>query len=139
MRYQPDMQGSLVFVGGQPLEEALATVGVDGTILGEGVGIVERESVIDGSRIVAGDRLLALASSGVHSNGFSLIRKIVEISGAHFDQPCGDGTLGPSLMTPTRIYVKNLLEFLRALTDRGSIDLRKDVPDAVPSGTPLAE
>jgi phosphoribosylformylglycinamidine cyclo-ligase len=73
------------------------------------VGIVDKDRVIDGSRVAAGNRLLALASSGPHSNGYSLIRKIIEVSAADLAQDCGQQSLAEALITPTRIYVKNLL------------------------------
>ena len=86
-------------------------------LAGFAVGAVERSEVLDGSRIRAGHRLLGMASSGPHSNGYSLIRKVLERSGA--DTTCAvegpDGeqvTLGEALLAPTRIYVKPVLEML---------------------------
>jgi phosphoribosylformylglycinamidine cyclo-ligase len=80
------------------------------------VGVAEREKIIDGSRIRAGDTLVALRSSGPHSNGFSLIRKVLEVSGD--DKP--DGTsISRTLLAPTRIYVRPVLELLRHVDVRG--------------------
>ncbi|MES9966756.1 MAG: phosphoribosylformylglycinamidine cyclo-ligase [Sedimenticola sp.] len=73
------------------------------------VGIAEKSRIIDPSRVRTGDVLLGLASSGPHSNGYSLIRKVLEVSGADLGQPMGDTTLGEALLAPTRIYVKSLL------------------------------
>jgi phosphoribosylformylglycinamidine cyclo-ligase len=79
---------------------------------------VERDALLDGSRIRAGHRLLGMASSGLHSNGYSLVRRVLERSGARledrFDSPSGPNrTLGEVLLEPTRIYVKPLLPILR--------------------------
>ncbi len=114
-------QAGCALIGGETAEMPGVYAPGDFDLAGFCVGIVERERVIDGSSIRAGDRLLALASSGVHSNGFSLIRKVVEVSGADFDQPCGDGSLGPTLMTPTRIYVRNLLTLAEAHSLKGIV------------------
>ena len=79
------------------------------------VGIVEKSEIIDQSRVAAGDVLLGIASSGPHSNGYSLVRKILEVSQADLSQPIGDGTLGDALLAPTRIYVKPLLKLQQAI------------------------
>jgi phosphoribosylformylglycinamidine cyclo-ligase len=77
------------------------------------VGIVEKEAIIDGSGARAGDVLLALGSSGPHSNGYSLIRKVLEVSGAPLTEPLEGRPLQEHLMAPTRIYVKPVLELLK--------------------------
>jgi len=77
------------------------------------VGIVERDRIIDGGKVAAGDALIALASSGPHSNGYSLIRKVIERGGIDLDTPWHDGqTLADALLTPTRIYVRPILDLL---------------------------
>ncbi|AGY58742.1 phosphoribosylformylglycinamidine cyclo-ligase [Gloeobacter kilaueensis] len=83
------------------------------------VGIVERDRLIDGSRVRPDDVLLGLASSGVHSNGFSLVRRIVEVTGHDWQEipPGFDTPLGETLLTPTRIYVKPVLAALKAGLD----------------------
>ena len=78
-------------------------------IAGFCVGIVEKDDIIDGSSVKTGDCLIGLASSGPHSNGYSLIRKIIETSNADLSQPFGNSTLGATLLEPTRIYVKSIL------------------------------
>jgi len=79
------------------------------------VGIVEKDKVIDGTQVKAGDKLLGLASSGPHSNGYSLIRKIIEKHNADLNQPFENSTLGQSLLEPTRIYVKSLLKLIEKI------------------------
>lgn len=76
------------------------------------VGVVEKDQIIDGSKVAVGDKLVALGSSGPHSNGYSLIRKVLERSGASLDDSFDGGTLGDALIAPTRIYVKSLLPVL---------------------------
>jgi len=89
-------------------------------LAGFSVGAVERSELMDGSRIVAGHRILGLASSGPHSNGYSLIRKVIERSGVDLETtingPAGSPvSLGQALLAPTRIYVKPVLKMLRTL------------------------
>ena len=81
-------------------------------LAGFAVGIVERERMVDGSKTDEGQVLIGLASSGVHSNGYSLIRKLVEMKGYSYKDfiPEFNRTLGEELLTPTRIYVKSILE-----------------------------
>lgn len=80
------------------------------------VGVVNRTDIIDASRVHSGDKIIALASSGAHANGYSLIRKIIEQGQHRLQQPFADnGTLGEALMTPTRLYSPSLLALKRAL------------------------
>jgi phosphoribosylformylglycinamidine cyclo-ligase len=76
------------------------------------VGIVDKDAIIDGSTVAAGDVLIGLASSGPHSNGYSLIRKILEVSGASLDAPLEGKPLGDHLLAPTRLYVKPVLKLI---------------------------
>jgi len=90
--------------------------GEDYDLAGFAVGAVERKLLLPRPDIKAGDILLGLASSGVHSNGFSLIRKAVQISGLSYSDPApwdSSLTLGHALLEPTRIYVKQLLPAVR--------------------------
>ena len=96
-------------IGGDTAEMPGIYAPGDFDLAGFCVGIVEKESVINGQQVKAGNKLIALASSGPHSNGYSLIRKIIEISNADLSQDCGTQTLAEALIEPTRIYVKNLL------------------------------
>lgn len=99
-------------VGGETAEMPGMYQGDDYDLAGFSVGIVEKSKIIDGSKVKAGDALIALASSGVHSNGFSLVRKVIETRGLSLNQAFANSTLGESLLTPTRIYVKSILALL---------------------------
>lgn len=127
-------------VGGETAEMPGMYEGEDYDLAGFCVGVVERQDVIDGSRAQPGDALLALGSSGPHSNGYSLVRKIIDVSGADLTQPMGDTTLGDALMAPTRIYVKNLLKLIRevdvrALSHITGGGLPENIPRVLPKGT----
>jgi len=77
--------------------------------------VVEKDAIIDGSRVAAGDAIIGLSSSGPHSNGYSLVRRVVARSGLSYDAdaPFAKGSLGQLLLEPTRIYVKPLLATMR--------------------------
>ena len=88
-------------------------------LAGFAVGVAEKSRLISGRDIRPGDTVLGLASSGPHSNGYSLIRKIVEVSGADLGSDFHGRTLGETLLEPTRIYVKPLLALMKAITVKG--------------------
>ncbi|KXO09911.1 Phosphoribosylformylglycinamidine cyclo-ligase [Moritella sp. JT01] len=99
--------------GGETAEMPGMYHGKDFDIAGFCVGIVDKENIIDGTKVAAGDKLIALGSSGPHSNGYSLVRKILEVSKEDPSQAFGDSTLGDTLLTPTNIYVKSVLAVLK--------------------------
>ncbi len=124
-------------IGGETAEMPGIYQNSDFDLAGFCVGIVEKDRVIDGSRVSAGNCLIALASSGVHSNGFSLVRKIIEVSDSKLSQDCGDETLAEALIRPTRIYVKNLLELgaefnINAIAHITGGGLLENVPRVLP-------
>jgi len=102
-------QAGCALIGGETAEMPGIYAPGDFDLAGFCVGIVERERVINGDAVKIGDKLIALASSGPHSNGYSLIRKIIEYSGVDLNQDCDGQSLAEALIAPTRIYVKNLL------------------------------
>ncbi|WP_285315699.1 phosphoribosylformylglycinamidine cyclo-ligase [Providencia rettgeri] len=106
-------QSGCALVGGETAEMPGMYHGEDYDVAGFCVGVVERSEIIDGSKVSAGDALIALASSGPHSNGYSLVRKILEVSQTNPEETQLDGKpLADHLLEPTRIYVKNVLELI---------------------------
>ena len=88
-------------------------------LAGFAVGVAEKSELIDGSSIVAGDVVLGLASSGPHSNGYSLIRRIVDVSGAHYTDDLEGRALGDWLLEPTRIYCQPVLKVMQQMRIKG--------------------
>jgi phosphoribosylformylglycinamidine cyclo-ligase len=109
-------QAGCALAGGETAEHPKAFVSGEYDLAGFAVGVVEKSRAIDGHRVAAGDVLIGLASSGPHSNGFSLIRGILERVQPDLAQPIagvtGERTLGETLLEPTRIYVKPVLALL---------------------------
>lgn len=106
-------------IGGETAEMPGIYSPGDYDLAGFCVGVVEKDQIIDGSHIRAGDQVLGLASSGLHSNGYSLARAVLERSSATLDQAIGETTLGEALLAPTRIYVRPILALLKAVPIHG--------------------
>ena len=127
-------------VGGETAEMPGMYHSGDYDLAGFAVGIVEKSKMIDGSAVRVGDVLLGLAASGPHSNGYSLIRKILEVSKADLSQQVGERTLADALMEPTRIYVKTVLSLMKQvdvhavahITGGGVLE---NLPRVLPVGT----
>jgi phosphoribosylformylglycinamidine cyclo-ligase len=138
-------QAGCALVGGETAEMPGMYAKGDYDLAGFAVGAVERDQALTGADVKEGDIVLGLASTGVHSNGFSLVRKIVEQSGVGWTEPCpfdasSKKSLGEVLLTPTRIYVKSTLAAIRAggvkalahITGGGLVDnVPRVLPDAL--------
>jgi phosphoribosylformylglycinamidine cyclo-ligase len=110
-------QAGCALIGGETAEMPGMYAGNDYDLAGFAVGAAERGTLLPRADVVAGDVVLGLPSSGVHSNGYSLVRRIVALSGLAWDAPApfaSDKTLAEALLEPTRIYVKSLLQALKA-------------------------
>ncbi len=134
-------QSNAALIGGETAEMPGMYNKGDYDLAGFCVGVVEKENIIDGSQVKSGDVMIAIASSGPHSNGYSLIRKIIEVSGADLNDPIADNTtLGEALLAPTTIYVKAI----HALLDKFNIHamahitgggLLENIPRVLPHDT----
>jgi len=135
-------QAGAALVGGETAEMPNMYRDDDFDLAGFCVGVVDKEKVIDGSKVAVGDKVIGLASSGPHSNGYSLIRKLIDISGAdiharyHDDDP---QSLLQALLQPTRIYVKSLLSLfathdVHALAHITGGGLLENIPRVLPQG-----
>ncbi len=133
-------QAGVALIGGETAEMPGMYQDEEYDLAGFCVGVVEKDRIIDGSRVHSGDVLIGLPSSGPHSNGYSLIRKVLETTGARLDQPFDGATLGERLLAPTRIYVKPLLalfaEFdIHALAHITGGGLLENLPRVMPGDT----
>jgi len=129
-------------VGGETAEMPGMYEGEDYDLAGFCVGVVEKADIIDGSKVIDGDTLIALPSSGPHSNGYSLIRKIIEVAGIDIHSTQLDGKpLSELLMAPTRIYVKALLQLIKqagavkAMAHITGGGLLENIPRVLPEGS----
>ena len=133
------VQAGCALVGGETAEMPGMYHGADYDLAGFCVGVVEKDAIIDGSKTRAGDVVLGLPSSGPHSNGFSLIRRILQLANADLEADLQGVSLIDRLMAPTRIYVKPLLKLMREvslhglshITGGGLVD---NIPRVLPEG-----
>ena len=112
------VQSGAALIGGETAEHPGMMPKEDYDLAGFAVGIVDKKKIIDNSKVSEGDVIIALKSSGVHSNGFSLVRKVFDVENADLGKKyeiLGDKTLGETLLTPTKIYVKPVLKLIEEL------------------------
>jgi phosphoribosylformylglycinamidine cyclo-ligase len=133
------IQAGAALVGGETAEMPGMYHGDDYDLAGFCVGVVEKERIIDGSRTRAGDVVIGLTSSGPHSNGYSLIRKLIEVAGAGPQTILDGALLFDRLLAPTRIYVKPVLALLNSVEVHGIAHitgggLLENIPRVVPDG-----
>jgi len=133
------IQAGAALVGGETAEMPGMYAAGDYDLAGFCVGIVEKDAIIDGSHTKPGDVLIGLPSSGPHSNGYSLIRKLLGRAKATPDTQLGDGLLYDALLAPTRIYVKTVLALLQQVPVHGVAHITgggliENIPRVVPDG-----
>jgi len=135
-------QSNAALIGGETAEMPGMYGKGDYDLAGFCVGVVEKQEIIDGSKVKAGDVMIAIASSGPHSNGYSLVRKIIEVSNVDITQPFAsqDRTLGDALLAPTKIYVKAIHDLLpkfdiHAMAHITGGGLLENIPRVLPENT----
>ena len=135
------VQSGCALVGGETAEMPGMYHAGDYDLAGFCVGVVEKSKIIDGSKVQAGDALIALGSSGPHSNGYSLIRKVIDVAGVNpaTEQLVGKA-LGDQLLAPTKIYVKSVLELIEKVDVHAIAHLTgggfwENIPRVLPDNT----
>ena len=135
------VQSGCALIGGETAEHPGMMAAGDYDLAGFSVGIVDKPKVIDNSRMAPGDVILALPSSGIHSNGFSLVRKVFDVEHAALDRhvPELGRTLGEALLEPTVIYVKPVLRCMEAADVKGVSHITgggffENIPRCIPEG-----
>jgi phosphoribosylformylglycinamidine cyclo-ligase len=130
-------------IGGETAEHPGMMPEDDYDLAGFSVGIVDKKKIIDNTKMQEGDVVIALASSGVHSNGFSLVRKVFDVeNNTHLTDPCeelGGKSIAETLLTPTRIYVKPVLALLEKVNVKGISHITgggfyENIPRSIPDG-----
>ena len=138
------VQSGCALIGGETAEHPGMMPVDDYDLAGFTVGIVDKKKIIDNTQMAAGDVVIALASSGIHSNGFSLIRKVFDIDNNNpaLYEPCealGGATIAETLLTPTKIYVKSVLALLEKVNVKGISHITgggfyENIPRSIPDG-----
>lgn len=131
------VQSGAALLGGETAEMPGIYSQEDYDLAGFAVGVVEKANIIDGSKVKQGDSIIALGSSGAHSNGYSLIRKLLEKGS--LEDPLGDTTLGQALLAPTRIYAKSIASLIakhevHAIAHITGGGLTENIPRVLPQG-----
>ncbi|EKO3535832.1 phosphoribosylformylglycinamidine cyclo-ligase [Vibrio fluvialis] len=134
------VQAGCALIGGETAEMPGMYEGEDYDVAGFCVGVVEKEDIIDGSKVAAGDALIAVGSSGPHSNGYSLVRKILEVSGADKNEMLEGKTIGEHLLQPTKIYIQSGLKLIaehdiHAISHITGGGFWENIPRVLPQGT----
>ena len=138
------VQSGAALIGGETAEHPGLMPQEDYDLAGFAVGVVDKKKIIDNSKMAAGDVVIALASTGVHSNGFSLVRKVFDIDSnpPSLYTPCeelGGRSVAEALLTPTKIYVKSVLALLESVTVKGISHITgggfyENIPRSIPDG-----
>ena len=137
------VQSGSALIGGETAEHPGMMPVDDYDLAGFSVGIVDKKKIIDNSRMKVGDAVIALASTGVHSNGFSLVRKVFDVeNNPALKEPCealGGKSVLETLLTPTRIYVKSILALLEQVDVKGISHITgggfyENIPRSIPEG-----
>ena len=138
------VQSGAALIGGETAEHPGMMPVEEYDLAGFAVGVVDKKKILDNTRMAAGDVVIALASSGIHSNGFSLCRKVFNIDNndPKLYEPCealGGATVAETLLTPTRIYVKSVLALLEQVDVKGISHITgggfyENIPRSVPNG-----
>ena len=136
------VQSGAALIGGETAEMPGFYPEDEYDLAGFSVGVVDREKVLDNSAVCEGDVILALPSSGVHSNGFSLVRKVFDVERRDIRRPVselGGASIGETLLTPTKIYVKPMLQLFEAVTVKAVSHITgggfyENIPRSIPDG-----
>ena len=129
-------------IGGETAEHPGMMAEEDYDLAGFSVGVVDKKKILDNKTMAPGDVVIALASSGVHSNGFSLVRKVFDVDHVDLTTPCealGGASIGETLLTPTKIYVKSMLALFDAVKVKGVSHITgggfyENIPRSIPDG-----
>lgn len=136
------VQSNAALIGGETAEMPGFYKAYEYDLAGFAVGIVDKEKIIDHSKMAEGDVIIALPSSGVHSNGFSLVRKVLDVENSDIKTPIdelGGKSIGETLLTPTKIYVKPVLKLLESVEVKGISHITgggfyENIPRSIPDG-----